>query len=199
MAIGAAVMVAGAVAQAVIGANQAKKAKDALKDYNRQKLGNVAERIEISTRGAELQRTELARAAATSIQALQMAGTRGVVGGLGTTHKAVAVQSEKIAADLDRQEKERQKLIAQDDARIRDMIERREEQDLAGIGQQLATGQQNMMSGIQGAGSAMAGMGGMMGTGAQPGGMAGGMAGGGTQFMGNIGAGQSTQGMGYYV
>lgn len=158
MGIGAGIAIAGSVAQGIMGASQASKAKKAIEGYRRQELTNVAEGISISTKGAELAAEEMARIASTSVQALQQSGVRGVVGGIGQVQKSVMLQAEQIGADLDKQEKERQKLIAQEEARIRDMQERREEADLAGLGQQLAVGQQNLFGGIQGLSTALAGM-----------------------------------------
>ncbi|GAF86431.1 unnamed protein product, partial [marine sediment metagenome] len=78
-----------------------------------------------------------------------------VVGGVGKVIKSVDEGLNVAAADLDRQQKEKQKLIAQEESKIRDMRERREEADLAGLGQQMATGQQNLMGGIAGLASSV--------------------------------------------
>lgn len=153
--ISAGISAVGSIAQGIMGASQAAKARKAIENYKRQDLTNLAKGISISTKGAEMAAEELARTSATAIGALQQSGVRGVIGGIGKVTESVATQAEKITADLDRQEKEKQKLIAQEEAKIREMQERREEADLAGLGQQLAVGQQNLMGGISGLASSV--------------------------------------------
>jgi len=155
----------GSIAQGIMGAGQASKAKKAIEGYRRQDLTNVAEGLSISTKGADLAREEMARISASSVEALKSGGVRGVVGGIRQVQDSVSQQSREIAADLDSQEKERQRLIAQDEARIREMQEKREQDDLAGLGQQLAVGQQNLFGGIAGLGKAAGNMAGMFGEG----------------------------------
>ena len=154
-AISAGIGAVGSIAQGIMGASQASKAKKAIENYKRQDLVNVAKGISISTKGAEIKTKEVARTAATTVSALQQGGVRGVVGGAGKVIEATQKSLQEVTADLDRQEKEKQKLIAADEAKIRDMQERREEADLAGLGQQLAVGQQNLMGGIAGLGKSM--------------------------------------------
>lgn len=164
----AAVGAAGSIAQGIMGAVQASKAKKALEAYDRQELVNVMEGITISTKGADLAREELARISASSVEALQSGGVRGVVGGIGQVQKSVTLQAREIGADLDKQQKEKEILIAKDNLRIQQMTERREEADLAGLGQQLAVGQQNLMGGIAGLGSSLGQFAGMGGGGTTP-------------------------------
>lgn len=160
MGIGAAaVVVVGGVAQMIMGAQQAKKAREAEAQYNRQELTNVYEGLGVSTAGSQLQREELARATATGVQALQKSGARELVGGLGRVQAGNIQQSRQIGADLDRQRKELDRLVAQDNARIQRGTERREEADLAGIGQQMMVGQQNLMGGLKTVGQGIAGAG----------------------------------------
>ena len=154
-AISAGIGVAGSIAQGIMGASQASKAKKAIANYKRQKLTNTAEGISISTKGAEMVAKEVARTAATTVSALQTGGVRGVVGGAGKVVASVDKSLQQVTADLDRQEKEKQKMIAQEEVRIQQMTEEREKADLAGLGQQLAVGQQNLMGGIAGLGKSI--------------------------------------------
>lgn len=168
MAVAAgAISVVGGVAKSVIGARQAKKAREAIKNYKRQELKNAYEGLEVSTLSADLQREELARASATSIQALQAGGIRGVIGGVGGVQQSVVQQSRQIGADLDRQQMQIEQMKAADEVRIQQMQERREEADLAGLGQQQAVGQQNVMSGISTVAGAAGAMAGLQGQGGQ--------------------------------
>ena len=74
--------------------------------------------------------------------------------------EATIKQAAQIGADLDAQvqDVQMQEIKGAEDARA--MIERREEADLAGLGQQMATGQQNLYGAIGGFGESM----GVMGT-----------------------------------
>ena len=165
MAVAAGVVsVVGGVAQSVIGARQAKKAREAIKNYKRQELKNAYSDLDVSTLSADLQREELARVSASSIQALRSGGVRGVIGGVGSVQESNVLQSRAIGADLDRQQQQIDQLRASDEVRIQQMQERREEEDLRGLGQQLATGQQNVMGGIS---TAAAGVGALAGLGGQ--------------------------------
>lgn len=149
MGVGAAIIGGvGGIAKTIMGANQASQARKAIENYQRQELQNQFEGVSVSTLGADLQREEMARATATGVEALRSAGVRGLVGGLGSLQQGVNLQSRQIAADLDIQQQRIDFARAQDAVRIQRMQENREEQDLAGYGQQLAVGQQNMFSGI---------------------------------------------------
>lgn len=144
---------------------EAAAAQKAIDNYDRQELLNAYAGLSVSTFGADLQREELARATATSVSALQQAGIRGLVGGLGRVQSINALQSRQIGADLDVQQKAIDQMRAQDETQIRQMMERREEQDLAGLGQQLnvalqnrATAQSDITQGLFGiAGAALGG------------------------------------------
>jgi hypothetical protein len=152
MGIGAAVAAGISATASIIktskAAKQERDAKKAIEQYDRQELTNVYGDLSVSTMGADLQREELARANATGVQALQQGGVRGLVGGLGLLQQGTIQQSRQIGAGLDIQQREINRLIAQDQTRIQKMMEQRENADLAGLGQQQAVGQQGVMSGI---------------------------------------------------
>lgn len=136
--------------QAIKGAKDARDAKNALENYQRQELSNVAEGLQVSTLGADLQREEQARLAATQVGALQGAGARGVLGGLGRVEAGNQMTSRQIAADLDEQQKQIDQMRAQDEANIRSMQETREQQDISGLSSQYNAGNQQMWQGISG-------------------------------------------------
>lgn len=161
MAIAAgAVSVVGGVTQSIMSAKKAKKAEDAIKNYKRQELTNAYEDVRVSTLAADLQREELARATASSVQALRAGGIRGVIGGVGKVQENNILSSRAIGADLDRQQKNIDQLRANDEVRIQQDMERREEQDLAGLGNELNTQRQNTTNGIN---SAISGVGSIFG------------------------------------
>jgi hypothetical protein len=145
--------------QAIKGAKDAKDAKRALENYDRQELSNIAEGLQVSTLGADLQREEQARLAATQVGTLQGAGARGVIGGLGRVEAGSQQMNRQIGAELDAQQKEIDRMRAQDEANIRGMQEQREQQDIAALSSQYNAGNQMMFQGIGGmAQSGMAGL-----------------------------------------
>lgn len=149
-AIGLGVSAAGSIGQMISGASRASKAKKALENYQRQELKNVTEGLRVSTLGAEMKTEEAQRRFATTVEALQSGGVRGLVGGLGVAEQAQQQQQQQIAADLDRQQTQIETMRAQDEAAIRGMQETREGQEIAGLGQEVAAGRQLVNSGIKG-------------------------------------------------
>lgn len=146
--------------QAIKGAKDARDAKNALDNYKRQEFNNIAEGLQVSTLGADLQREEQARLASSQVDALQGMGARGVIGGLGRVEAGNQMVNRQIAADLDAQQKQIDQIRAQDEANIRSMQEQREIQDIAGLSSQYNAGNQMMWQGIGGvAQGAMAGLG----------------------------------------
>lgn len=169
---------AGGIAKSIMGAKQASKAQKGIDNYDRQELVNTMEAITVSTLGSDLARRELARSASSSMEALQASGVRGVVGGVGKVQAGVSKQSQEIGAKLDEKLDAKSLAVAKDEVRIQGLTEEREKADLAGLGQQLMVGQQNIFSGIADvsqtatsygqqqddkAASVMGAMGGMMG------------------------------------
>lgn len=146
--IAAGVSAVGGIVKGIAGAKQAKQAREAIQNYKRQELKNVYGDLEVSTLGAELQREELARSTATSVQALQQGGARALGIGVGRVQEIAVDQSRQIGSDLDRQKQTIDQLKAGGEADLQSMRERREEADLAGLGNQLNVGQQNLMGGI---------------------------------------------------
>lgn len=136
--------------QAIKGAKDAKDAKNALDNYQRQEFNNVAEGMQVSTLGADLQKEEQARLAATQVGALQGAGVRGLLGGLGRVEAGNQMLNRQIGAELDEQQKQIDQIYAQDEANIRGMKEQRETQDISGLSSQYNAGNQMMWDGIGG-------------------------------------------------
>lgn len=137
------------------GAKQQKEAKNALNNYNRQDLdsSNPFQDISISTVGSDVMREESQRASANAIEAARNMGSRGaamlpaIIAG---TNRA----NMESRAYLDDQIVKRDYAIANDNQNIRSLKEEREIADLAGIGNQMQVGQQNMWSGMRGMGTA---------------------------------------------
>jgi hypothetical protein len=145
--------------QAIKGAKDARDAKNALDNYKRQEFQNIAEGMQVSTLGADLQREEQARLAASQVGALQGAGVRGVIGGLGRVETNNQITNRQIGADLDMQQRQIDQMYAQDQANIRGMQEQREYNDIAGLSSQYNAGSQMFQQGLGGLGqTAMAGL-----------------------------------------
>jgi len=140
--------VIGGLAQTLGGARQERDASRALANYERQQLKNVADNLEVSTLGSDIQREEQARLASTQIDALRGGGSRALIGGLGRIEAGNQAVNHKIAADIDMQQKVIQQQQAEDEARIRAMQENRENADIAALSSQVQAGRQDMWGGI---------------------------------------------------
>tara|TARA_R110000772_G_scaffold50518_4_gene116135 strand:- start:11351 stop:11935 length:585 start_codon:yes stop_codon:yes gene_type:complete len=160
------VSVIAGVTQSIIAGKKAKKMQEAIDGYERQDLTNAYKDTTVSTRSAELQREELARSTASSVQALRSGGVR-ALGALGGIQEANSNTAQGIGADLDKQQNNIELLRAQDEARIQGLQEDREVADLAGMGNELNTQRQNSANGINNSISGLGTIaGGMMGGGA---------------------------------
>lgn len=149
-AIGLGLSAVGALSQVISGESRRVKAKRALENFQRQELKNITEGLRVSTLGAELQTQEAQRRFATSVDALRSGGVRGVVGGLGQQEQLQQRQQQQISADLDKQQMFIEQMRAQDEARIRQMIESRESAQIAGLGSEMAAGSRSVQAGLGG-------------------------------------------------
>ena len=145
-----------AASQAVAGAQQAKSAKDALANLKVPELKNPYENMQVSTMGADVQRQESARGQAADIEALQGAGARGLVGGVGRVQAQSNLENQEIAADLDKQQKAINMQKGQADMSIMEVNEKRFTSDKSALSSQINQGNQAMWAGINGV--AQAGM-----------------------------------------
>lgn len=154
--IGPGLGVIGGLYGAITGAKEKRDADRALANYNRQELKNVAENLQVSTRGAEVQTGNQARLEANQVDALKGGGTRALIGGLGRVEAGSQAVAENIGINLDEQQKQIDQMKAQDEARIRAIQEGREVADIAALSSQSQAGKDAKMMGfgniIQGAG-----------------------------------------------
>ena len=139
------------------GSKEQRDAQKALENYQRQELNNAYDNVQVSTRGADLQREEQARLASSQVDALQGAGTRGLVAGLGRVETGNQRVNLGIGANLDEQQKAIDQMVAEDDARLRMMQENREQNDINALSSQYQAGKQDANMGmgnvVQGFGS----------------------------------------------
>jgi len=147
---------AGGVYQMISGAKERRDAQSALDNYKRQELKNVAEGLQVSTLGSDLQRQEQSRLASGQIGALREGGARTILGGLGKVEAGNQRVMAQTAADLDMQQKQIDQMRAEDEARIRSMQENREQNDINALSSQYQAGKQDQNMGfsniIQGTG-----------------------------------------------
>ncbi|MFH6944641.1 hypothetical protein [Flavobacterium sp. FlaQc-50] len=140
--------------QAYQGAENKRKGQKALQDYDRQDLAgsNAYKGIPISTVGSDLLREETQRTSANTVDAIRNMGTRGasLLPGVISANNRANRDSRNY---LDDQVIKREYAIAGDEGNIRSLTEDRENADLAGIGNQIQVGRQDMWSGIRGLGN----------------------------------------------
>ena len=153
-AIALGVSAAAGATQAIAGAAKERRARKALEKFKRQDLGSAADGMRVSTLGAELQTQEAQRRFATSVDALQSGGVRGLVGGLGRVEQAQGVQQRQISADLDRQQMMIEQMRFNEAQTLRNMQESRESFEIGRLSSQQLQGQQQITSGLSQVGSA---------------------------------------------
>lgn len=136
------------IGQMISGNDREKDAQKSIDEYERQKLVNPYEGLQVSTVGADRQREDLARTVTTTANNSMMGGSRSMAA---LTPQLIAQQNQQeaqIMANLDEQEKQRQQLIAKGNEMVQTMTEKREEQDLIGLGTNLNVARQEKMNGL---------------------------------------------------
>lgn len=121
---------------------RAKEAQKLLDNYQRQEITNPYENIQVSTLSADRQREDLARSIATNAQYAAMGGGRAIAGIAPQLVAQQNTQEAQILANLDEQEKQRQQLIARGNEMVQNMTDKRENNDLMGIGNSLNVARQ---------------------------------------------------------
>lgn len=138
-------------------ANKKKIARE-IKNMKDVPLMNIADGMQVSTLGSDLQKEQQAQLAATQTSALQDGGTRALLGGLGRVSANSQNVNAGIAANLDEQQNQIQQVRAQDEANIRATKEQRKNAKLAALSSQYNASSQNATQGVanivQGAGMA---------------------------------------------
>jgi len=124
-----------------------------MRDYERQDLTNPYADMPISTIGSDLVREETGRATASMVDASRNAGIRGIYGNIPKIVANTNAVNAETRAYLDDQVQKRNYAIAGDETAIRDINESRDTANLAGIGQRMEVGRQDMWSGLRGLGA----------------------------------------------
>jgi hypothetical protein len=148
-AVTSAVVAVGTAGYQIYNAEKQKKdAKDAIKAFNSQELNNPYENIRISTLKSDQQTQANLSSFATSVDTLQRGGSRTVLAGLPKINEANIALQNQISSDLEKQDIQRDILIARGEAEIRNIREGREQLALQGLGQQLQTARQDSANGV---------------------------------------------------
>ena len=127
---------------------QAKKAQQAIDNYQRQDIVNPNLGLQVSTLGADRQREDLSRSIATIANQAAYGGSRAILGLAPNMLGQQMQQEQQIAGNLDQQEAQRQAAVAQGEAMVTQMTEQRENADLAGLGTQSNVSRQERANGI---------------------------------------------------
>lgn len=130
----------GGAAKFFEGRKMQRQAQQLIDNFEWQDLENAYTNKQVSTLGSDLMREENARAMSTATGALREGGSRALIGGLGKVVSQSNTMNRQIAANLDEQQKALDLAAAADDVRIRDMVERRQADELAGYGEMLQQG-----------------------------------------------------------
>jgi len=152
----AAIAVAGGAYQAITSAKQAKDAKNALNNLKIPEPKNVADGMQVSTLGFDLQKEQSSKRFNSEVDALRSGGIRGVIGGLGAASERQKQIDRELMADLDIKQERIDQIRAQDESRIQGVYENRYQADVAALSSQYNAGQQGMMQGISGAAQGLA-------------------------------------------
>ena len=117
--------------------NKKRSAQRALEGLTAPPVTNVAENLQVSTRGADLRTAEAGRNTATAVDALRSGGARALIGGIGNVQANNNAVTAEIGANLDEQQKDIDRMKAEDERRIQGVNEQRYQSDVAGLSSQI--------------------------------------------------------------
>ncbi len=137
------------------GNKEKKEAEADLDSLEVPEIKNEFGDIPISTAGSDILREESQRTSANLIDASKSGGTRSVMSSI---PKIVALNNQqnlRAAKDIDDQIIDRDYAIARGEVQNKRLRENRYLNDVTGLGQRMAVGEQNMWNGIMGMGTAV--------------------------------------------
>lgn len=134
----------------IIGGNkEVREAEQLLNEFEYPELNNVFEGMQLATLGGNILREDASQTSSDILDSARQSGGR-FLGQAGVQAQRIQERASRTAAaDIDQQFAAREKLIAQDDAAIRGMEERRSAEELAGIGSRLNYGKQQKQQGFR--------------------------------------------------
>lgn len=130
------------------GVQQKNEAQDAIDNFKPQELVNAQKFVQLDSVKADRQTRANQVNTASSIDALQRAGSRAVLAGVPKINNQSILLQNLIEEDLSKQRQERDIRIARGEERIQAIQEKREQDTLAGLGQQLNVANQNIVNGV---------------------------------------------------
>lgn len=130
------------------GKQMEKSAMDKINNFKWQEQNNPYKNLAVSTKAADFQREENARFNAQAVEALRAGGARAIGAGMGSVVAGTNEMNRRISADLDEQQKAIDMAAAGDDVRYRDMVERRQADELAGYSNLMNVGMGMKYQGI---------------------------------------------------
>jgi len=152
------------IINAISAGKKRKKANKALQNLQTPELTNVAENLQVSTRGADLRTQEAGRNTASSVDALKRGGARALIGGIGNVQANNNAVNAEIGANLDEQQKDIDRMVAEDERRIQGAKEQRYQNDVAGLSSQIDSANDmqnqawaNAFKGVSDAGNSLSG------------------------------------------
>jgi hypothetical protein len=141
----------GAVTGAVSMITEASNKKKIAREIAKQKetpLTNIADGMQVSTLGSDLQKQENASLASSQIGALQDGGTRALIGGIRSVTDGTQDANARIAEGLDEQVANISNVRAQDEQRIQMTKDQRQANKLAALSSQYNAASQNQAQGM---------------------------------------------------
>lgn len=132
------------------GAQEKKKAQNALNNYDRQDLKNPYENVQISTVGSDLMREESGRTSANLVEASRNGGIRSIMGTIPKIQSYTNLENRDAQKYLDEQVQKREYAIAGDETNMRAIKETRDNANISALSSQVDKGEQDMWNGISG-------------------------------------------------
>ena len=155
-AIAMGTQIAGGLYKTIDGIVNAKAAREKMKRLEAQALPlNAFEALQVSTEAQEMQVEQIEKRLKDQTEALRGAGTRAIVGGIGTLNESAVDAFRRIGADMDEKMDSKNRLIAEEQANIYGVGEARYRGQLSQAGAQFAASKNQIFSGIGDMGGAV--------------------------------------------
>lgn len=130
------------------GRKMQQEAQKQIDNFKYDELKNAYKDTQVSTLASDLQKEESARTASGIVDALRSSGQRGILAGVGSVQAGTNDVNQRIAADIDQQDKAIKMAMAGDEARIRDLRANQQSRELQGYGALYSAGMDMKYSGL---------------------------------------------------
>lgn len=148
-AISMGISVAGGVAKMVDGFARKKAAQQKMRELEAAPLPlNAFEAMQIPTEGTQIRREELQRQAKDAAAQMQQAGTRAIVGGMGSFQEEQTKGFRQIGADIEEQAFKRDMMIAEEQSAINMIGEERLAAQISGTSADIGAARQDIFGGM---------------------------------------------------